>query len=564
MDFQYFVVAIIVFIVIIFQFRAYLSNEDRINRIKRLFPDNTDNNTFVFEDGAANIVNDKAQDEFKGTLDDINSYLEKNKNKTYDYHILEGIVERNSASLENEVDTMLSVPLYWGLIATIFGIAFGVVVFAWKDLANLLAGAEMNPQGIRILLTDVGIAMTASLAGVFFTKQSTAHFNSARTIMVKNKNRFLTWIQTNILSKDNDDFTGAILRMTNDLNEFNRTFATNTEELRETLSSVNSNYSEQIKLLDRIENLNIGQIARANIDVYNSLQGCTNELERLFEIISNSNDYLNKVVELNANIGSVEERTRLFEEMGNYFHNEIEYVRDRQGQMRQQMSGLDSVLQDALNNMGESLRQSLVDLTSVFQQQNQNIQVLIEEQSDAMANSLIRQQQHVNEKIGQINEPFSNVSDIFKEGVTGIKNAFEEQNTTINEMLMVQKQTLEHTLETQMQTLEHTLETQKQSLEDSLKQQQETALEILKDTPEELKSLTGISSILEKLNKNIEGLKSSMSSPREIKIDPIMTEATPKEVKMPALMKWGMPIGLFGTFLALVALIVILLFDIKL
>ena len=90
------------------------------------------------------------------------------------------------------------------------------------------------------------------------------------------------------MSKLSDDITGAILRMTSDLNEFNRTFRNNTEELRTTLSTVNSNYSDQIKLIDRINNLNIGQIAQANIDVYTRLQGCTEVLGRLFEIISNS------------------------------------------------------------------------------------------------------------------------------------------------------------------------------------------------------------------------------------------------------------------------------------
>ncbi len=298
MALQYFIVAGFVLFVIIWQYNAYRSNENRIIRINRLFPEKTDSNIVIIDDGITQIFNSEAKGEFKETLEDINTYLKKNKNKTFDYHIIEGIVNRNAESLENEVDTMLSVPLYLGLIATILGIAFGVVFFAWKDLSQLLAATEkINPQGIKVLLTDVGIAMVASLAGVFFTKQSTTHYNSARTTMVKNKNRFLTWIQSDLLSKLSDDFTGAILRMTTDLNEFNSTFRNNTEELRETLSAVNNNYSEQIQLIDRIDNLNISRIAQANIDVYNRLEGCTQELERLFEILRDSNNYLTSILE---------------------------------------------------------------------------------------------------------------------------------------------------------------------------------------------------------------------------------------------------------------------------
>ena len=387
MNIQYFIVAIIVIAVIIWQYIVFKTNEKRIERIKKLFPDRS-NCIVIKANDTTTIYCEDADGEFKETLDDINSYLAKNKNKTFDYHILKEIVDRNSQSLEDEVDTMLSTPLYLGLIATIFGIAFGVVVFAWKDLANLLSGVAMKPEGIKILLTDVGLAMAASLCGVFFTKQSTSHFNDARTIMAKNKNRFLTWIQTDLMSKLSDDITGAIIKMTQDLNEFNSSFAQNTKELKETLRTVNDNYAGQVKLLEAIDKIKINKIAKANIEVYDHLQGCTKELENLFTILAESESYVKKVTELNNNLGSIDERTKLFEELGNYFKNEGKYLKDRQGMMRQQMSSLDSVLQDALSNMGDSLTLSLQSLTQVFQSQNQHIQQLIDEQQTSLAESL--------------------------------------------------------------------------------------------------------------------------------------------------------------------------------
>ena len=312
MDIQYFIVAIIVLCVIAWQISSFMGNENRIKRIKNLFP--SDNNCVVINtyDNTA-IFNRDASGEFKETLDDINSYLDKNKNKTFDYHILKEIVDRNSQSLEDEVDTMLSTPLYLGLIATIFGIAFGVVVFAWKNLEGLLAGENMDPEGIKILLTDVGIAMAASLCGVLFTKISTAHFNEARTLMAKNKNKFLTWIQTDLMSKLSDDITGAIIKMTQDLNEFNSSFAQNTKELKETLHIVSDNYENQVKLLDTIDKIKITKIAQANIEVYDRLKGCTEELENLFTLFSDSETYVAKVIALNSKLGTVEERTKLSE-----------------------------------------------------------------------------------------------------------------------------------------------------------------------------------------------------------------------------------------------------------
>ena len=535
---QYFIVATIVIAVIAWQFTSYRANERRIDRIKHLFPEHN-NSVVVKTNDITTIYNGDASGEFKETLEDINSYLAKNKNKTFDYHILKEIVDRNSQSLEDEVDTMLSTPLYLGLIATIFGIAFGVVVFAWKDLPYLLAGVKMNPEGIRILLTDVGIAMAASLCGVFFTKQSTAHYNEARTSMTKNKNRFLTWIQTDLMSKLSDDITGALIKMTQDLNEFNSSFAHNTKELKETLKTVNDNYEGQVKLLDAIDKIKINKIAKANIEVYDRLQGCTEELENLFTILSDSETYVAKVTELNTKLGNIEERTLLFEELGNYFKDEVEFVKDRQGMMRQQMSGLDSVLQDALSNMSDSLTLSLQNLTSVFQNQNQRIQQLIDEQQQALADSLRTQQDAINEKIGQIDNPFKGVKEAFAEGLNSIKETFELQNVTIQEMLSKQNN----------------------AFEEALRAQQEIILQKLQNAPNQLQALTDISRAVERLNQSILKLENSHLGQITRIADIQMSsnqEVQPKKNSLwTKYMTLFVPICAFGSFLTLLGILLL-------
>ena len=427
---------------------------------------------------------------------------------------------------------MITVPLYWGLIATIFGIAFGIVLFAWNDLANLLSGTNLNTDGIKILLTDVGIAMIASLAGVFFTKQSTAHYNEARTEMVKNRNKFLTWIQTDLMSKLSDDITGALLKMTQDLNEFNLTFADNTRELKETLSSVKDNYEDQVKLLDAINKININKIAKANIEVYDKLQGCTYELERLFKFIANTEAYISKVVELNEKIGSVEERTLIFEELGNYFKNEIEFVRDRQGMMRQQMSSIDSVLQEALSNLSDSVSNSITDLTRRFQQQNDRIKLLIEEQQSSLADSIKMQQIAVNERISQIDNPFDGIKETFEEGIKGIKDAFVHQNEVINEVLS----------------------TQKINLEAALVAQQEAVVKKLEEAPSQLQSISDLANVLDKLNKTLEKQNQS-DDVTLLKEDKIINNNKKKSIKK-IIKEYYTPVCICGSFISLLALLI--------
>lgn len=530
MEIQYFIVTIIVSVVLVWQYKTYRDNETRIGKIKNLFP-SPNTTTVVVDEDSTRLKNSSASGEFKNTLEDINSYLVHNQNKTFDYHILKEIVNRNSQSLEDEVDTMLTVPLYWGLIATIFGIAFGIVIFAWKDLANLLAGTNHDVSCIKILLTDVGIAMVASLAGVFFTKQSTAHYNKARTEMVKNKNRFLTWIQTDLMSKLSDDITGALLKMTQNLNEFNRTFANNTRELKETLSTVKDNYESQVKLLNAIDKIKINKIAQANIEVYDKLQGCTEELERLSEIIADSETYVSNVVELNDKLGSVDERTRLFEELGNYFKNEIEFVRDRQGMMRQQMSSVDSVLQDALSNLGDSISNNIADLTSKFQQQNDRIHLLIEEQQDSLVESLQKQQSAVNEKIGQIDNPFEGLKETFEEGIKDIKDAFAEQNNAISEVLS----------------------SQKASLEVALNAQQQAIIRKLQETPGQLQAFSDLAKVLDKLSKTLDNQR--QHSVAVVENGKVKDPQEQEKGLMDAIQKYYIPVCAGGSFLSLLALL---------
>lgn len=533
MSFQYIVVTVLVVCFIAWQIASFVKNDKRIKRFKNLFPPSDADNCVIQVNNTTTVYCNNAEGDFMYTLDDINKYLSKNENKVFDYQIIKEIVERNSQSLEDEVDTMLSAPLYLGLMATIIGIAFGVVAFAWNDLANLLSGANMNPQGIKVLLTDVGIAMIASFAGVLCTKVSTQRFNDARTEMNHNKNIFLTWIQSDLMSKLSDDITGAILKMTRDLNEFNRTFAQNTLGLKDTLKTVNDNYADQMKLFDAIENLKITKIAKANIDVYDKLHGCTKELENLFEILSNSENYIAKVTELNNNISSIDERTKLFEELGNYFKNEFEYVKDRQGHMRQQMSGLDSVLQDALFNLGNSLTHSLQQLTTVFQSQNQKIQELIETQQNELASSLVQQQRVVNEKIGQIENPFANLKETFETGVQNIKESFAIQNGVIEEMLA----------------------NQKKMLEDSFATQQDAILQKIKDSPTQLEALADIAKTLEKIDSKLD-YRDNINAD-----DSVREEACNEQnvILKDKLFHKLLTYGIIGIFFALLVLIAILL-----
>lgn len=548
---QYFVVAAIVVFIVLCQIWSYFRNANRIRRLRSLFPE--EGNVLVNDvEGVKTILiqDPNVTDDFRSTIGDINAYLGKNQNKTTDYHIIKEIVERNAQDSEEEVDTMLSAPLYLGLMATIVGVAIGVVFFA-IDIDKLFSPKSVEIDGIKIFLIDIGIAMVASFLGVFFTKKSTSAFKDARSIMSFNKNKFLSWIQTELMPNLSDDITGALIKMTQDLNEFNRTFASNTKELKDTLALVIDNNKGQVEILKSIEKLNVNKIATANIEVYDKLQGCTDEIEKLFEHLGKSEQYINSVVSLNNQIGSIEERTRVFEEVGKYFTDEIEYVKERQGLMRQQMSSLDSVLQEALANLGESVGQGIIDLSSVFQRQNQSVQSLIEEQQNSLMESLSQQRIIINQKMDEMSDPFAGLKETFvgigeeaRKGIENISGTFEQQNQAIAQMLKLQREAIENEIVDNRNAIE----------------------KVLIEIPNQFSSLSQISQSVNKLASAIKEQQDNLTEHGKIMIDlaTLIEKSQNKKTNTSGWIKYAVMVGVCGSFILLLALLIVQLFGISL
>lgn len=548
---QYFIVAVIVVFIVLCQNWSYFRNSNRIRRLKYLFPE--DGNVIVNDiDGIKTILiqDTDVTDDFRSTIDDINAYLRKNQNKTTDYHIIKEIVDRNAQDAEEEVDTMLSAPLYLGLMATIVGVAIGVVFFA-LDIEKLFNPDNVKIDGLKIFLIDIGIAMVASFLGVFFTKKSTSAFKDSRSIMSSNKNKFLSWIQTELMPNLSDDITGALIKMTQDLNEFNSTFASNTKELKDTLALVIDNNKGQVEILNSIEKLNVNKIATANIEVYDKLKGCTDEIEKLFEHLGKSEQYINSVVSLNNQIGGIEERTRVFEEVGNYFKDEIEYVKERQGLMRQQMSSLDSVLQEAMANLGESVGQGIIELSSVFQRQNQSVQSLIEEQQNSLMESLSQQRIIINQKMDEMSDPFAGLKDTFAEigeetrkGIENISGTFEQQNQAVAQMLKFQREAIENEIVDNRTAIER----------------------VLNEIPNQFSSLSQISQSVNKLASVIKEQQDNLTEHGKIMSDlaTLIEKSQNKKTNTSGWIKYAVMVGACGSFILLLAMLIVQLFGISL
>ena len=86
---QYIIVACIVLGIIIWQVYSFIQNYRQVKRLKEIYPKENHVHIHRGERGFISIINDDSlSEDFQQTLDDVNSYLSKNRNKSVDYHII--------------------------------------------------------------------------------------------------------------------------------------------------------------------------------------------------------------------------------------------------------------------------------------------------------------------------------------------------------------------------------------------------------------------------------------------------------------------------------------------
>jgi hypothetical protein len=350
-------------------------------------------------------------------VDSINNYLANNKGAVSDFHLIKDIVDRNCDAQEEEIHTQIPVPLYLGLAGTMGGILVGVL-YLWLSggLAELLnSSASANgAAGVEALLGGVGVAMASSLFGILLATTGSLKVANGKRQLEKNKNTFLSWIQARLLPSLSNSVADTLKEMSRNLVNFNRTFSSNTRELSSALSQVNASYDLQAQLMRELKQLKIGEIATANIAVYNNLKSCTNEIGYFGAYLHSVNDYIAHVKALNDKLDRHEARTKTIEEMGVFFKAEVKQIELRKDAISKAVGKVDVYLQQAIEALGENAATQLLALQKSAAHQQDILQRKMEE-------------------TGKLVEELKNLTEV-KKGIAGFERATTEQNLKIDRL----------------------------------------------------------------------------------------------------------------------------------
>ena len=463
---------ILVGICLVLQGLAFADTLKKRIQLRKIFPKQSDQAMSLVDredDGKQILVRKNVHSSkfFDEIINTINRYLSHNKGSA-DYAILKDITDRNCDAVEAQIEATASIPIYIGLCGTLIGIVLGVAVLGFRGGIDALfdttpvvmvesiseANSELrtegskiktkdgnvyefsrgqwslykNPgeEGIKNLLQGVGIAMLTTLFGVLFTIVGAWSSKRSSRVNEEKKNGFLSWLQAELLPQMSNDLGQVIFQMQRNLTKFNNTFASNTSQLDSVLKGINTTYEDQTRLLKAVEKLKIDEIATANIRVLQELKECTDEIEELGQLVSNTTEYITKVDNLNSLLSSHLDRTRLIENMGQFFREEVTQIEKRKHAIANSTADIDANMQRAFGQLREHTDREYQQLGEALANKHADFLRAIEAQQEALNRKL--------EETSQLVQELKNLTAV-KESMEQLALAEQSQNAKIETLV---------------------------------------------------------------------------------------------------------------------------------
>ena len=412
---MYLITIILILFFIAWEIYQFLMTRVLINRYQNIFPDSIEDNVSLNEN--LQIVNTHNSEAFDNIVSTLNRYLEEISEQVSDYHLMKDVVERNREVSESEIETQIPFTQYIGLVGTMIGIFVGVSILVFGGgVESLMSGSSsaLSDSGVTDLLGGVALAVISSAVGLGLTMRASYLFKEAKREVELRENNFLSWIQSKLLPNLSTDFTSTLVKMTNNLSDFNDTFSKNTQKLDKTLSKVNDSYLGQAKLLEELERIDITNIAAANVKVYQSLKNSTEEIGMLAASLKDARMYVEAVRELTSRLGEADERVKTWERMGQFFEKEINEIEKRKAFISEAVGNVDQRLESSFNQLGQLSKDKVNSMVEKIVDQNEKLDQAMTLQQEILKDKLKEMSDSIDERNRRLAETFDSLDQIVR------------------------------------------------------------------------------------------------------------------------------------------------------
>lgn len=422
---HYVLIIAAVLVIIGFQWKVFRRNCFCIKRLQNVFPSKLEETLQKSVDESQTVSiqlsdsNPQISEDFCKILDTINGYLSNHHGVVNDFHLMKDIVDRKCDNMEEEISSLTPMPLYLGLIGTMFGILVGVgYLIVSKSIDSMLSiDADKASIGIKALLGGVALAMVSSIVGILLTTVGALKSKNARVHHIETKNGFFDWLQIYLIPSLADNTTSAVLTLKQNLDIFNADFSNSIADLKSAFALMNQTFTQQESILERIQQIDLKKVAGANLKILSQLESTTSTLNVFNKSIADTTDYIECVRSLTSKLDDYLQRTDLIVEMGRFFKEENEQLKSRKtlllgvvdgykqeadvrtAEISQVIGKIDSTLGEAIRELQENTQQRLDEFNAYVGSQDSKMRDLADSFS---VSQMMQELKKVTESIRQL------------------------------------------------------------------------------------------------------------------------------------------------------------------
>lgn len=369
----------VVLLVVYFQVTKFIQNRKRIDLFSKIFAgqdydlDKDENDLVVGITGSGNEI-------FDDIKNSINGYLGGTQGTEVDFQLLKDSVDRHCDMIEDEINSQMPLPLYFGLAGTMTGAIIGLFALVFgRAIFQLMNGnediAEKVASNINDLLWGVAIAMVASAIGIILTSYNTIYFKEKKLQEETEKNKFLAWMQSRVLSAVPSGISQQMKALATQLATFNRNFKSNTDSINTTLSRAKEVYQSQADVIEQYKAIDLAEIANGVSSIMRRLRSSTESLDNFTQYLNTVHEYYEEMQVFVEKLDNETERIGILQDIQKFFNSHKAVIAE-------ETSDAHKNIQESIKAIQESTEQQVNETYTALTEQSQKLKDAINENNE--------------------------------------------------------------------------------------------------------------------------------------------------------------------------------------
>ena len=378
----------IVILVVCFQFKKFFENRRRINLFSSIFAGQDyelvkdKNDLVVGIKGSGNKI-------FDDIKNSINGYLVGTQGTEVDFQLLKDSVDRHCDMIEDEINSQMPLPLYFGLAGTMGGAIVGLFALVWGEaILQLMAGdpgavGSSVATNINDLLWGVALAMIASAVGIILTSLNTIYFKDKKLQEETEKNKFLAWMQSKVLAAVPSTVSQQMKALVSQLATFNRNFRSNTDAINTTLNKAKEVYNSQANVIEEYKAIDLEAIATGVSSIMRRLRSSTESLDNFTQYLNKVHEYYEQMQVFAERLDRESDRIGILQDIQKFFHSHkaviAEETADAHKNIQESIKAVQTSTEQQVNETYTALTEQSVKLKSAVDENNKQFRELCQD-----------------------------------------------------------------------------------------------------------------------------------------------------------------------------------------